>query len=79
MTRGWKLTENYAVDLTVLDRVREYRDGIDFIEVVSALHLYRGDHNPRWECRIGLWNWTLVGIEVYNVNHADADEEEVLE
>lgn len=74
MTRGWKLSENYALDVSVLDRVRAFSDGIDFVELTSSLHLYPEDHHPRLEFRFGLCNWCLLGIEVYNVHHLDEEE-----
>jgi hypothetical protein len=72
--RGWKLSENYALDVSVLDRVRAFSDGVDFVELSSSLHLYPEDHHPRLEFRLGLFNVCLLGIEVYNVHHLDEEE-----
>lgn len=73
MIVGLRLTEDYSVDLTVLERVRAWRDGVDFVDLKSAVHLYREDHNPRWEFRLDCLNVCLLGIDVYNVHHAEPD------
>lgn len=73
MMRGWKLSENYALDVSVLDRVRAFRDGVDFVELTSSLHLYPEDHHPRWEFVFGVCNLCILRVEVYNVNHLEEE------
>ena len=68
-----RLTEDYAIDVAILEQVRAWADGIDFVGFQNALHLYREDHHPRWEFRFDVFNWCLLSVDVYNVHHAEPE------
>ena len=66
-----KLSKNYALDITALHFIRKFKDGISFGELKINLDLYKGDHCPKLNIIIVLFNFKIIEIDVYNVNHVE--------
>ena len=61
----------YGWELVLLHKVRDWKDGISFFEFVMNLDRFVADHNPRFEVRLSLFNWTVFEFSVYNIHHME--------
>ena len=68
---GGKINENYAWELTLFYKYREFKDGIDFVEFDTKYDRYMEDHNPKFELSLRILNCTIFDFGIYNVWHAD--------
>jgi hypothetical protein len=69
-----KINKNYAWEIIGFHKVRYFKDGIDFFELICDIDFYKGDHNPQFRFFLEILNFTILEIEVYNVNHIDENE-----
>ena len=69
-----ELNENYSMDLAMFFKVRDFKDGIDFFEFTAQLDKYEGDHNPKFEIRWEILNYTILDFSIYNKNHVPEKE-----
>lgn len=69
MITGFKITKNYAIDFGLLYKVREFKDGITFFELISNLDIYKADHNPKMSFRLIFFNVVIFDICIYNIHH----------
>lgn len=65
------INEDYHVDINGLYKMRNFSDGISFLEVNVNLDSYVGDHNPQFGIQIVLFNINVLEIRIYNVHHVD--------
>jgi hypothetical protein len=70
-----KISKNYAVELSLLRKIRQFKDGISFFELITKLDLYRGDHNPRFEISLMVLNFMVFEFNLLNMNHVEDDDE----
>lgn len=63
----FKISKKYYFSLTLLHKVREFNDGITFIECETSLDLYKMEHNPKFQKRLIILNYTIFDLEVYKV------------
>lgn len=73
---GVKLTKNYSLDWNFFWKVRSFEDGIKFLTFDINLDLYESDHKPSFNIYLGILNYTIFEIEIYNVNHLLEEEED---
>lgn len=71
MFGGFKISKNYALDYMFLYKIRDFKDGISFINYEMSLDLYKTDHNPSFDWGLYLFNFTIFQITIYNVNHVE--------
>jgi hypothetical protein len=72
-----RITEKFAIDITLLNKYREYKDGIDFFELICECDLFKGDHNPSFNFFLAILNISLIEINIYNINHyVEVEDEE---
>jgi len=64
--------KNYAIDFIFLHKLRDFKDGITFLNFDMDLDLYEGDHNPQFDFLFCIFNYTLIEINLYNVNHVSS-------
>lgn len=63
------LSRNYALDFTAFHSIRTFRDGITFAQILLNLDLFKCDHNPQFTFSVFLFNFKIIEINIYNVNH----------
>lgn len=66
---GFKLFKNYAFDYCFFYKIRNFSDGISFINADINLDLYENDHNPSFNMFLCIFNMTIFDLSIYNVNH----------
>jgi hypothetical protein len=64
-----KLTENYAMEISLFQKVRASSDGIDFIHLECSLDLFDGDHKPSFRFALEVCNFDIFDFSIYNMNH----------
>lgn len=75
MTTGSKISKNYVWELTLLYKYRSLDDGLSLFEFKSDIDWYDGDHCPKADISLRLFNWTIFEFNIYNVNHADDSDD----
>jgi len=65
------INEDYAWELTFFCNYRSLSDGLSLFEFKSDIDWYNGDHCPKADICLRLFNWTIFEFNVYNVHHAD--------
>lgn len=68
---AFKVSENYAIDMSGPRQIRRFSDGISFFELTFNLDLYHGDHNPQLNVMLMVMNFCLFEFNWYNVNHVE--------
>jgi hypothetical protein len=75
-----RITEKFAIDITLLNKYRSFEDGIDFFQIICESDFYEGDHNPSFNFFFVILNIALIEINIYNVNHySEIEIEEINE
>lgn len=72
MIYGFDISKNYALDFGLFYKVRNFKDGLTFFELIFNLDLYRADHNPQIRCALVIFNFTIFDITFYNKRHYDS-------
>jgi hypothetical protein len=68
---GSKIGENYAWDLGIFYKYRDFSDGIDFFIIDITFDKYLGDHKPSFEFSIKIFNLMVIDFTIYNIWHVD--------
>ena len=59
----------YSLDISLFRKVREYSDGISFLDGGIEWDRYEGDHKPSFKIWLLVCNIMVFEFEVYNINH----------
>lgn len=70
-TIGGTVSDDYGWELTVFHKIREASDGIIFFESKIKWDRYLGDHSPRFELHLIIFNYTILEFNVYYLHHRD--------
>ena len=62
-----KIKLTYEIDL--FRKIRNFSDGIDFLDFRINLDLYDGDHKPSFIMHLIILNWTILEFSIYNIYH----------
>jgi len=65
-----------AFELSGFRKFRTYSDGISFIELRIKTDFYKGDHTPRFTLFLGILNFVLIEMTLYNTHHAEENVKE---
>jgi hypothetical protein len=65
------LSKNKAIDVYGLYLIRDFKDGITFLNLVINLDLFKGDHNPKFKIQIIFMNINVIEIDIYDVRHEE--------
>jgi len=72
-TIGGKINHDYGWELTVFHKLREASDGVVFFNSIINWDRYLGDHSPRFEFLLLVFNHTIIEFNVYYLHHRDND------
>lgn len=65
------ISDDYGWEVTVFHKLREATDGILFVDTKINWDRYHGDHSPRFEIHLVVWNYTLFEMNIYYLHHRD--------
>lgn len=61
-------------ELCMFHKLREFSDGLTLIDFDVNYDKYIGDHTPKFEVLLVLFNRVIVDFSIYNIYHADHEE-----
>jgi hypothetical protein len=64
-----KVNDDYGCEVAVISKIREFSDGITFIELVINWDRYLADHSPIFSFRMILLNHTIIEANIYYLHH----------
>lgn len=64
-----RINKNYATELYFLHKLRNFKDGISFLNIDICLDLFKHDHNPKFRIHAVFLNFTIVEFSIYNRHH----------
>jgi hypothetical protein len=64
-----QITKKYALEVDLFRFIRQLKDGIDFCEFKFSADFFKADHNPKFIFMAVLFNFKLIEITIYNINH----------
>lgn len=62
-----------AFELDYFNKYRWWSDGVDFV-TASFQYDNKGDHTPRLSIFVGVFNFKLIDMSLYNTYHDDSDD-----
>lgn len=62
---------NYSWELSMFHKIRDYNDGITFVEFITNLDTFVGDHNPNFQFSFIVLNYVVFDFSIYSINHAE--------
>ena len=75
ITFGRKVSNDYGWEITLFHKLREFSDGVTFLETKINWDRYIGDHTPRFEFHLVLLNHTIIEVNVYYLHHTSKEDE----
>jgi hypothetical protein len=76
---SFRITEKFAIDITLFNKYRSFKDGIDFFHLSCESDFYEDDHNPKFRFWLALLNISIIEFDLYNINHSteiDCEDED---
>lgn len=77
MTASIIINEDYAMELTLLHRYRDLADGLSVVEFDCNFDWYHGDHCPKFDLSLRLFNWTVFEFNIYNRHHVEDEMSDI--
>lgn len=68
---GFKITKNFAWELSLFHLIRKFLDGISWLNFQVESDWFEGDHNPQFEVILIILNVVIFEFRIYNVNHVE--------
>jgi hypothetical protein len=61
----------FAWEISIFNKIRDFKDGLTVfhIEIESSKDT-NFDHNPSWNFDIIFFNYNIIEVNIYNINHA---------
>jgi len=69
------INKDYGFELSLINKIRNFKDGISFFRFDVNWDRYIGDHTPCFEMNLLLLNWIIFELNIYNINHINETEE----
>lgn len=63
-----------GVELNGTWKLRKFSDGITFVNFIFEIDSYLGDHTPKLEFSLVIFNYQIFDIEIYNTLHVEAHQ-----
>jgi hypothetical protein len=64
-----KFNDDYGWEVAMISKIREFSDGITFIEFAINLDRYLADHSPRFSFHMIVLNHTIIEANIYYLHH----------
>jgi len=75
ITFSRKVSNDYGWEIALLHKLRDFSDGVTFLETKINWDRYIGDHTPRFEFHLVLLNHTIIEVNVYYLHHRSKEDE----
>ena len=67
-----KINIDYGWEIVLFKQIRDFPDGITFFEEKLNWDRYSGDHSPKVEAHLVLFNFTIIEFNIYYLHHRDS-------
>jgi hypothetical protein len=74
ITFGRKVSNDYGWEIALFHKLRDFSDGVTFLETKINWDRYIGDHTPRFEFHLVLLNHTVIEVNVYYLHHRSNED-----
>lgn len=74
ITFGRKISNDYGWEIALFHKLRDFSDGVTFLETKINWDKYIGDHTPRFEFHLVLLNHTVIEVNVYYLHHRASED-----
>lgn len=74
ITFGRKVSNDYGWEIALFHKLRDFSDGVTFLETKINWDRYIGDHTPRFEFHLVLLNHTVIEVNVYYLHHRSSED-----
>ena len=64
-------TTQYAWECSFVTKIRDFSDGVAFLDFAIDFDKFIGDHNPQFKINLVVMNINIIDFTVYNINHVD--------
>ena len=62
-------TKKYGWEVALFHKVRKFDDGLSLFDFKLNWDRFDAEHSPKIEFYFGLFNYTILEINIANVNH----------
>ena len=66
---GTKINKDYAWEIGFLYFIRNFSDGLTGFSFLINFDKYKGDHNPKFNVALIIFNFLVFDFSIYNTNH----------
>ena len=73
MNTSFRLNKDYALDINLFCKYRDFSDGVDFIELHVWHDRYKADHKPSFDIWFSILNICLFELNIYNIHHDSSE------
>jgi hypothetical protein len=68
---GTKINKDYAWEIAFLYKYQNFSEGLTVFQLNVDAEWYKGDHNPRFEILLIIFNFMIFDFSIYNIHHVD--------
>jgi len=67
------INEDYAWEITFFNKVRDFADGLTFLDIQVNWDRFLANHTPKFEVMITVLNCVLLETSIYYRHHRDVE------
>lgn len=67
----FKISKSFAFEGAFFHKIRNFSDGISALQFNFDSDFYKGDHNPKYEIELIIFNIMIFEFRIYNINHTE--------
>lgn len=68
--------KKYVIELSMLEKIRSFKDGITFFELTTGIDYSVNDHNPQFQIMLLIMNFKIAELDIFNKYHLEDDLED---
>lgn len=69
-----KINDDYGWELVLFYKYRQFSDGLTIFEKRINWDRYLGDHSPKFEIYLAVFNITIIEFNIYYLHHRNVKE-----
>ena len=70
---GKDINKDYAWEISALHKIRDFKDGISFIDFDINWDRYLADHTPAFNFSLEILNYKIFEFNIYYQRHRDLE------
>jgi len=69
-----KISDDYGWEVAVFHELQKFSYGVIFIDGGINWDRFLGDHSPRFQLYLRMFNYTVIEINIYYLHHRDEEK-----